>query len=334
VSLRTYFRLFTHSMMLPVLENGEETTLVGGQAVMEGVMMRAPHSYCVAVRKANGQIVTEEKPLPRISEQYPIFKYPVFRGVGTLYQAMKLGMKALQFSANTAIEDLPQEPGKESKKKERPTEIPKWAMAANLILMLGSFIFLYKFLPLYLATRLKGVYPMLAGRWAFNLTDGLIRISIFLIFMGLLSRMKDIRRVFEFHGAEHKVVFNFESGKPVTVPNAQEFTTYHPRCGTSFLMLLMIVSMVVYPLIPFQGFLGKFLMRIALLPVITGVCYEMIRFAARRPGSFMRLLTAPGMWLQRITTKPPSDDQAAVAIHALEGAMALEKAQGGELVIA
>jgi uncharacterized protein YqhQ len=321
-------------MMLPVLENGEETTLVGGQAVMEGVMMRAPHSYCVAVRKANGQIVTEEKPLPRISEQYPIFKYPVFRGVGTLYQAMKLGMKALQFSANTAIEDLPQEPGKESKKKERPTEIPKWAMAANLILMLGSFIFLYKFLPLYLATRLKGVYPMLAGRWAFNLTDGLIRISIFLIFMGLLSRMKDIRRVFEFHGAEHKVVFNFESGKPVTVPNAQEFTTYHPRCGTSFLMLLMIVSMVVYPLIPFQGFLGKFLMRIALLPVITGVCYEMIRFAARRPGSFMRLLTAPGMWLQRITTKPPSDDQAAVAIHALEGAMALEKAQGGELVIA
>jgi uncharacterized protein YqhQ len=333
VSVRTYFRLFTHSMMLPVLENGEETTLVGGQAVMEGVMMRAPHSYCVAVRKANGQIVTEEKPLPRMSEQYPIFKYPVFRGVGTLYQAMKLGMKALQFSANTAIEDLPQEPGKELK-KERPKEIPKWAMAANLILMLGSFIFLYKFLPLYLATRLKGVYPMLAGRWAFNLTDGLIRISIFLIFMGLLSRMKDIRRVFEFHGAEHKVVFNFESGKPVNVANAQQFTTYHPRCGTSFLMLLMIVSMAVYPLIPFQGFLGKFLMRIALLPVITGVCYEMIRFAARRPGSFMRLLTAPGMWLQRITTKPPSDDQTAVAIHALEGAMALEKEQGGELVIA
>ena len=320
-------------MMLPVLENGEETTLVGGQAVMEGVMMRAPHSYCVAVRKANGQIVTEEKPLPRMSEHYPIFKYPVFRGVGTLYQAMKLGMKALQFSANTAIEDLPREPGKELK-KERPKEIPKWAMAANLVLMLGSFIFLYKFLPLYLATRLQGVYPMLAGRWAFNLTDGLIRISIFLIFMGLLSRMKDIRRVFEFHGAEHKVVFNFESGKPVTVANAQQFTTYHPRCGTSFLMLLMIVSMAVYPLIPFQGFLGKFLMRIALLPVITGVCYEMIRFAARRPGSFMRLLTAPGMWLQRITTKPPSDDQTAVAIHALEGAMALEKEQGGELVIA
>lgn len=330
--LRTHFRLFTHSLMLPILENGEETTLVGGQAVMEGVMMRAPHSYCVAVRKANGEIVTEEKPLPRMSEMYPIFRYPVFRGVGTLYQAMKLGMKALQFSANTAIEDLPVEPGQEL--KERPKEIPKWAMAANLILMLGSFIFLYKFLPLYLATRLGKVYPALDGRWSFNLVDGLIRIAIFLGFMALISRMKDIRRVFEFHGAEHKVVFNFESGKPVTVANAQQFTTYHPRCGTSFLMLLMIVSMAVYPLIPFQGFAAKFLMRIALLPVITGVCYEMIRFAARRPGSFMTALTAPGMWLQRITTKPPADDQAAVAIHALEGAMALEKEQGGELVIA
>jgi uncharacterized protein YqhQ len=318
--------------MLPVLENGEETTLVGGQAVMEGVMMRAPHSYCVAVRKASGQIVTEEKPLPRMSDQYPIFKYPVFRGVGTLFQAMKLGMKALQFSANAAIEDLPQEPGKE--RQSPPKELPKWAMAANLILMLGSFIFLYKFLPLFLATKLGKVYPVLEGRWAFNLADGLIRIAIFLIFMALISRMKDINRVFQYHGAEHKVVFNFESGKPVNVPNAQAFTTYHPRCGTSFLMLLMIVSLVIYPMIPFQGFLGKFLMRIALLPVITGVCYEMIRFAARRPGSFMTILTAPGMWLQRITTKPPSDEQAAVAIHALEGAMALEKEQGGELVIA
>jgi uncharacterized protein YqhQ len=332
VSLRTYIRFFTHSMMLPILESGEET-LVGGQAVMEGVMMRAPHSYCVAVRRANGEIVTEEKPLARMSEQYPIFKYPVIRGVGTLYQAMKLGLKALQFSANTAIEDLPPEPGKEGK-RQPPKEVPKWAMAANLVLMLGSFIFLYKFLPLYLATRLGGIYPALQGRWAFNLADGLIRIAIFLFFMVAISRMKDIHRVFEYHGAEHKVVFNYESGQPVTVPNAQAFTTFHPRCGTSFLMLLMLVSILVYAMIPFQGFLGKFLMRLALLPVITGVCYEMIRFAARRPGSFMTLITAPGLWLQRITTKPPSDDQAAVAIQALEGAMALEKEQGGEMVIA
>ena len=333
MSVRTYFRLFTHSMMLPILESGEET-LVGGQAVMEGVMMRAPHSYCVAVRRANGELVTEEMPLARMSEQYKIFRYPVFRGVGTLYQAMKLGIKALQFSTNAAMKDLPPEVGKDGKVKEMPKELPGWAMAANLILMLGSFLFLYKFLPLYLATSLGKLYPALSGRVASNLADGVIRIGIFLFFMVLISRMKDIRRVFEFHGAEHKVVFNFESGKPVTVENAQSFTTFHPRCGTSFLMLLMIVSLMIYPFVPVDGFLPKLAIRLALLPLVVGVCYELIRFAARKPGPFMRILTAPGLWLQRITTKPPSDDQAAVAIHALEGAMALEKAQGGELVIA
>jgi uncharacterized protein YqhQ len=319
--------------MLPILESGEET-LVGGQAVMEGVMMRAPHSYCVAVRRANGELVTEEMPLARISETYKIFKYPVFRGVGTLYQAMKLGIKALQFSTNAAMQDLPPEKNKDGSIKEPPKEMPKWVMAANLVMMLGSFLFLYKFLPLYLAARLGKIYPVFEGRVAFNLADGLIRIAIFLFFMVLVSRMKDIRRVFEYHGAEHKVVFNFESGQPVSIENAQRFTTFHPRCGTSFLMLLMIVSLVIYPFVPLDSFLAKFLVRLALLPVVVGVCYELIRFAAKRPGFFMSLLTAPGLWLQRITTKPPSDDQAAVAIHALEGAMALEKEQGGELVIA
>ncbi len=320
-------------MMLPILESGEET-LVGGQAVMEGVMMRAPHSYCVAVRRANGELVTEEMPLARMSETYQIFRYPVFRGIGTLYQAMKLGIKALQFSTNAAIQDLPPEKRKDGSVKEPPKELPGWAMAMNLLMMVGSFVFLYKFLPLYLATRLGSIYPALSGRVATNLNDGIIRICIFLLFMALIARMKDIRRVFEFHGAEHKVVFNFESGLPVNVQNAQSFQTFHPRCGTSFLMLLMIVSLVIYPFIPVDGFLPKLAIRLGLLPLVIGVCYEMIRFAARKPGMFMRILTAPGLWLQRITTKPPSDDQAAVAIHALEGAMALEKSQGGELVIA
>ena len=162
----------------------------------------------------------------------------------------------------------------------------------------------------------------------------LIRIAIFLAFLFLVSRMKDIHRVFEYHGAEHKVVFNFESGKPVNVENAQAFTTFHPRCGTSFLMVVMVVSMVVYTLIPFSGFGMKLLSRVVLLPFIAGFSYELIRFAAKRRGSFLATLTAPGLWLQRITTKPPSDEQAAVAIHALEGAMALEESQGGELVIA
>jgi uncharacterized protein YqhQ len=146
--------------------------------------------------------------------------------------------------------------------------------------------------------------------------------------------MKDIRRVFEYHGAEHRVVFNFESGKPVTVENAQSFPTFHPRCGTSFLLVVMVVSMVVYACIPFDGFLMKFVSRVALLPLVAGVSYELIRFAARTRGSLLGTLTAPGLWLQRIPTKPPAEDQALVAIRALDGAMALEAEHGGELVIA
>ena len=328
MSLRQFVRLFAHTQMMPILESGEET-LVGGQAVIEGVMMRAPHSYCVAVRKPSGEIVTEEMPLARMSEKYPIFKYPVFRGVGTLCQAMTLGLKALRFSANASLAEAPA-----PEAKPQPKELSSWALTLNLVFSLAFFVFLYKFVPLYLVTRLQNMYPALHGRVAFNVVDGLIRMAIFLTFLYAVSRMKDIRRVFEYHGAEHKVVFNFESGKPVNVENAQRFTTFHPRCGTSFLMVVMVVSMLVYMLIPFDSFAMKLVSRVALLPVIAGVSYELIRFAAKRRGSFLATLAAPGLWLQRITTKPPSDDQAVVAIHALEHAMALEQSQGGELVIA
>jgi len=330
VSLRTYFRLFTHTQLLPVLESGEET-LVGGQAVMEGVMMRAPHSYCVAVRKPNGEIVTEQQPLAKISEKYPIFKLPVLRGVGTLYQAMSLGMKALKFSADVSMDEIKKQ---EKAKNPKAKEVPGWVMAGNLIFSLVMFIFMYKFIPLYLVTWVKGFYPVLNERIPFNVADGVVRMLIFLGFMWGLSKMKDIRRVFQYHGAEHKVVFNFESGKPVNVENAQQFVTWHPRCGTSFLFVVMLVSIVFYTLIPFDGFVAKLVSRIALLPVITGVSYELIRFAAKRRGSVLSTITAPGLWLQRITTKPPADDQTAVAISALEGAMTLEEQQGGVLVIA
>src|SRR5581483_8313797 len=161
-----------------------------------------------------------------------------------------------------------------------------------------------KFLPLYLATQLGKSYPMFAGRFGSNLADGVIRILIFLTFMGVLSRLKDIKRVFQYHGAEHKVVFNFESGEPVSVRAAQRFTSFHPRCGTSFLMLLMVVSMLFYPFIPFTSFAAKLAMRLVMLPLIIGVCYEMIRYAAKHPGGLLTILTTPGLWLQRITTQP------------------------------
>jgi uncharacterized protein YqhQ len=307
--------------MLPVLESGEEPTLVGGQAVIEGVMMRAPHSYCVAVRKPNGELVTDEQPIARMSEKYPLFKYPLLRGLGTLGQAMQLGFKSLKFSMNAALDET-------SEGKEKPQEVSSWMMTANVIFSLGFFILMYKFVPLFLAERIA------TGRLAINMWDGVLRLAIFLSFLFLLSRMKDIRRVFEYHGAEHKVVFNFESGKPVTVENAQKFVTFHPRCGTSFLLVLMVIAMIVYAFLPFDNFWYKFAARIVLLPVITGLSYELIRFAAKRQGTLMGLLTAPGLWLQRVTTKPPDDSQAEVAIHALNSAMALEQKQGGELVIA
>jgi uncharacterized protein YqhQ len=218
--------------MLPILESGEET-LVGGQAVMEGVMMRAPHSYCVAVRKPNGEIATEELPVSRMSEKYRFFKWPILRGLGTLGQAMTLGLKALRFSANMALQG-------EQAAAAKP--VSNGALAANLVFSLAFFIFLYKFVPLYLATQIGGHVAALHGRVMLNLVDGFIRIGIFLAFLLLISRAKDIRRVFEYHGAEHKVVFNYESGQPVNVENAQRFVTWHPRCGTSFLLVVMVLS--------------------------------------------------------------------------------------------
>jgi len=337
LSIRRFLRLSAHIQMLPVLESGEET-LVGGQAVMEGVMMRAPHSYCVAVRKPNGEIVTEQSPLPRVSEKYPIFKLPILRGLGTLGHAMYLGVKALQFSANVALTEATQ--GEEvAKTGEKPPdqkapEMSEWMMALPLAFSLLFFLFMYKFVPLFLATELGNAVPSLHGRFAVNMMDGLLRLTLFLGFLYGISRMKDIRRMFQYHGAEHKVVFNFESGQPVTVENAQKFVTFHPRCGTSFLLLVMVIAILVYPLLPFDGFAAKLIARIALLPLIVGVAYELIRYAARHQQGMMAALTAPGLWLQRVTTQPPSDEQARVAIQALDGAMQLEEAQGGELVIA
>ncbi len=323
---RRFWKIFAHFQLMPILESGDQETLIGGQAVLEGVMMRAPHSYCVAVRKPDGAIVTQDRPLPKLSDRYPIFRYPLIRGCGTLGQAMALGVKALRFSANAALDETHQ--GKQK------VELSSTALALNLVLSLAFFIFLYKFVPLYLATALGHWLPVFTYRIPFNLADGLIRMAIFVAFLLLISRSRDIHRVFEYHGAEHRVVFNYESGRPVTVPNAQSFSTFHPRCGTSFLLVVFLVSIIVYTLLPFDSFLQKLVWRIALLPVIAGLSYEAVRWAARHRGGVLATLTAPGLWLQRITTQPPADDQTEVAIAALDGAMALERNQGGELVIA
>lgn len=332
---RQWLRWAAHAQLLPVLESGDDP-LIGGQAVIEGVMMRAPHSYCVAVRRPDGEVVTQEGEIGRPAEKRKIYAWFGVRGLATIGQALTLGFKALQFSAAQAVEE---EPGGETgtgagaEDRSKTGEISKWQMALSIAFSLGFFVFLYKFVPLVLTTQLQEYAPWLRGNVGFSIVDGLIRLAIFLTFLALVSRMDDIRRVFQYHGAEHKVVFNYESGQPVEVGKAQGFTRFHPRCGTSFLMVVMIVSIAVYALLPFESFAARMLSRIILLPVIAGISYEVIRFAARRGTSVMAWLVAPGLWLQRITTKEPSDDQVEISIRALEGAMKIEEAQGGHLVV-
>jgi uncharacterized protein YqhQ len=354
-SLRNYLRFLAAVQLLPALESGEET-LVGGQAVLEGVMMRSPHAWAIACRKPSGEVVTMSEPLERPSEKHKWMAWPIVRGVMTLGYAMTLGYRALRFSANVAIEDIMQSedatanhvetaasavpPARsatappQSQPREKAATLSGWLAAVNIIISLAFFIFMYKYIPLLAATEIKKIDPALGGQIVFNLVDGAIRLILFLVFIWGVSLWKDIRRVYEYHGAEHKTVFAFENGDPLETAAVQKYSTYHPRCGTSFLMTVMLISIGFYMLVPFTTFWARFGARIALLPVIAGVSYEIIRFAARHRGSLFALMTAPGLWLQRITTKPPSDDQAQCAITALDKAMVLEKERGGELVIA
>ncbi len=327
-SLLRHLRFLVAVQLLPALESGEEATLVGGQAVLEGVMMRSPHAWGICIRRPDGTLATHSEPLEKLSDKHKWMGWPLMRGLVTLGQAMSLGFRALRYSADVALDEIPR------KENEKKAEISGWMIAGNLIVSLGFFIFMYKFVPLLAATKLKNHYPAFGNQILFNVVDGVIRIAIFLLFIWGISFWADIRRVYQYHGAEHKTVFAFESSDPLTVNNAQKFTTFHPRCGTSFLMTVMLISMVVYMLVPATTFWARFASRIALLPVIAAVSYEMIRFAAKHGSSLFAVLTKPGLWLQRITTQPPADDQVETAIAALNEAMELEKQRGGELVIA
>jgi uncharacterized protein YqhQ len=296
-------------------------------------MMRSPHAWGIAVRKPSGEITTHSEPLERPSERHKWMGWPMVRGVMTLGQAMTLGFRALRFSANVALDELPAEPSAKDKPAKK-MEVTGWMAGVNIAFSIAFFIFMYKYLPLLATTGLKRVNPVFGQQFIFNLVDGLIRIAMFLLFVWGVSLWKDIRRVYEYHGAEHKTVFAFENRDPLETAPVQKYSTYHPRCGTSFLMTVMIISMVVYMFIPVHTFWARFAERIALLPVIAGVSYEIIRFAAKHRGSLFALMTAPGLWLQRITTQPPDDREVECAIIALEEAMKLEKQHGGELVIA
>lgn len=322
--------------LVPVLQ-GPDEILIGGQAVIEGVMMRSPHSFAVAVRRPAGDIAVTQDALARPTEKHPWLRYPLLRGLGVLGQAMALGIRALRYSAEQAIEapaeGQPASTG-DGGKQEKKFELSNWVLALNLAFSLGFFILFYKFLPLYFATLLKGRFQVFDHFILFNLADGTVRIILLIGFLVLISQWKDMKRLFEYHGAEHKVVWAFEKTGRADLETARASTRFHPRCGTSFLLVVMVIALVIYLFLPFRSFGWKLGSRIALLPVIVGVSYEFIRFAAKSEGTLWKWAAQPGLWLQRVTTREPDDSQLEISIRALDAAMELEQRQGGELVVA
>ncbi|RII28936.1 MAG: DUF1385 domain-containing protein [Geobacter sp.] len=287
---------------------------IGGQAVIEGVLMRAPRSLAIAVRRPGGDIVVKKEEVIPLSERFPVVKLPVVRGAVALFSSLITGIKALNFSANEAMVE-------EEKEGEDKQELSSWAMAGTMAVAFGFGILLFFILPLYLTKLLTPIIG--TSNIVFNLVDGVIRVTVFLLYIFAISRMNDIQRVFQYHGAEHKSIFAFEAGDELTVENVRKYSCLHPRCGTSFLLIVMLVSIVVFSLIPkLWPFYLKAGSRIVLLPLIAGLSYELLKWSAKNDQSpIVKLLIAPGLGLQRLTTREPDDSQLEVAIRSMEEAL-------------
>jgi uncharacterized protein YqhQ len=256
-----------------------------------------------------------------LAEKWKLFKAPILRGVGVLGQALVLGIRALRFSVEEAITEEPAKQGSAKKDSKSDTgQVSSWLIAGSLIPALAFNIILFIVLPLLL-TRFLQTRIGFQSSLLFNGIDGLFRVLVFVTFLYTFSLMKDMRRVWEYHGAEHKTVYNFESHQELNVENAQKFSTLHPRCGTSFLLVVVVVSIVVFSIGHFDTFAAKLLSRIVLLPLVAGISYEIIRYSAKHPNSPLRIVTLPGLLLQKITTKPPDNAQLEIAIRALEESM-------------
>ncbi len=278
-------------------------------------MMRSPGAYGIAVRRPDGSMALRRGKVFPLGKKYPFLKLPVLRGVAVLFQSLFIGIQALNFSALEAGVEKP-----EDKPQEKTSG---WAVAGSMAMGLGLGVVVFLLVPLWLTQLAEkhvfGTMPNLA----FNLFDGLVRGIFFLGYILAISRLKDIHRVFQYHGAEHKVVFAWESKGPLTVDTARVQSRLHPRCGTSFLLFVLMVSIVLFALIPKSApFLLKFGGRLVLVPFIAGLSYEVLRLTAKKANSpLFAFLVAPGLALQRITTQEPTDDMLAVAIAALEEAL-------------
>ena len=297
---------------------------VGGQAVIEGVMMRAPRSVAIAVRRADGEIVVKKELVVPLSERYPIVKLPIIRGAVALLTSLIIGIKALNFSATEAMteDEKEQESAKSNKSgKEGGSDLSSWAMAGTMAIAFGFGICLFFLFPLYLTKLLTPVIG--DNNIVFNLVDGVIRVLVFLLYIWAISRMEDIQRVFQYHGAEHKSIFAFEAGDELSVENVRRYSRLHPRCGTSFLLIVMLVSIAVFSLIPkLWPFYLKAGSRIVLLPMIAGISYEFLKWSASHDNHpLVKMIITPGLALQRLTTREPDDSQLEVAIRAMNEAL-------------
>ncbi|MBI5342917.1 MAG: DUF1385 domain-containing protein [Deltaproteobacteria bacterium] len=301
------------------MEPGE--LVLGGQAVIEGVMMKGPERFSVAVRKASGEIRVKDFPIVSGRARRALSKMPLLRGVVTMAAMLVIGYRALQYSADEAIEDAEAaerkekgEPLAEEKKEKKGGNTLAMAGALALALFLGITLFFW--LPLLATRGIAALVPELSGRMAFNLVDGVLRVAAFVGYILAISAMKDIRRIFQYHGAEHKVVNAYEKKADLAPEAVKAYSSLHPRCGTSFLLFVMAISIVVFSMIPHDSSLAvKAGMRLLLLPAIAGISYEALRLTARKADSpFFRTIIAPGLLLQRLTTREPDLSQIEVAI--------------------
>ncbi|HEY3544249.1 MAG TPA: DUF1385 domain-containing protein [Gaiellaceae bacterium] len=287
---------------------------IGGQAVLEGVMMRGPGNWAVAVRTPTGEIAHVARPVVSQMAKHRFFRLPVVRGVMALGESLAIGFRALAISANYAA----QEEGEEG--EEPATELSRGALFFAFAVAIGFAVILFKVTPGLLTELL----PIKSGGW-FVIVEGLIRVAIFITYLALISLLPDLRRVFQYHAAEHKAINAYEAGEPLEPEIVQRYSLIHPRCGTAFLLWVMVLAVFVFAFFGRPAWYWLIVTRIAFLPLIAGIAYELIRFAGKHQNKVVMTILAPGLWLQRLTTREPTLDQLEVSIRALREVLQLEE---------
>ncbi len=315
-------------LALQILQKPAIDFAVGGQAVLEGVMMRSPGHYTVSVRDPEGKIQMKQARFQSVMEKHRFLKLPLIRGMVHLVESMSIGMKCLNYS--NAIFLGEDEATEEQKKADRsPLMKALFGVGAVLyfLLTLGFALLLLKAAPLWIANLLSARFPSIHDHYLlFNLIDGVAKITIFLAYIVSISWLSDIRRVFEYHGAEHKSIWAYEKGLSLTVKSAAAQTRFHPRCGTSFIMIVILMSILVYTVIPpAEHFAVQLGTRILVIPLIAGLSYELLKLSAKWQGQWwVKALSTPGLWVQRLTTREPDEKQLEIALHSLKASLKAE----------